>query len=72
MSLESVQLFLEKVETDHNFALQVSEFKQVADLVQFAQAAGFDFDMDDFIEGTILPEADWIHILEEVIDKISR
>ena len=64
MSQEAVQRFLDKVDTEQTFAIQVTTFKCVKDLAQFAREAGFDFDEAEFIEATKTSN-EWTDMLVE-------
>lgn len=67
MSMESYRSFWERVEQDQHFALQASKFKQAEELVQFAQAAGFDFNVDEFIASNKAFDEKTNTVLEEIV-----
>ncbi len=47
MSLESARAFIEKMETDHDFAKEVSECKDSELRAELVKKAGFDFTMEE-------------------------
>ena len=47
MSMESAQLFMEKMRTDTEFAAKAEGCQTIDELVTFAQQAGYDFSADE-------------------------
>lgn len=58
MSMESAQMFMDKVATDTAFAAKSIEFKCAEALVEFARAEGFDFSVGELTKVTSSPQGE--------------